>query len=832
MEQRGAGDGGRKSGDPALRPGSLLLDKYLIDREIGEGGMGRVYRARDRILMRDVAIKVLSAWQDSDSAFVRFQNEARTLSRLSHPNIAKVYDFGVSPAGEPFMVIELVEGMTLAELLDSEPDLPLADCLELLAQVAEALASAHRSGVIHRDVKPTNVLIKEAEDGSISARVIDFGIAKRSAGEQSLTRAGAVLGSPFYMSPEQAGAKEVTASSDIYSFGCVLFRAVAGRPPFSGATAVETLSMHLNSPPPSLRESVDFELPDELCDLVARLLAKDPRDRPESFDEVVAILRELTVEDDSGPADEKPGMVTAIFQLPAEKRRSFLIPVLVTTVICIAFVLIPIAQTIFYKPPPSPVSQTRMPGGDCLAVIEDLSDLSFEAVREGANTLDLEDSARQITDKQMEKAPASTSVIKVRLIDKIYITDRSVKALSRYPGTEELYLRGSKKIHALTGIENLPLIRLLDLGSLELAPEAFERIKSLKNLEDIRLSRTNITAAQVEDLLRAIPTLCRLELYDCPNIKLDDIARLGVAFPKVACEPDSFNDLTARFNQYIDDGQYEKALVTARKNNALLIRQKHPVPFKLGISFEQIGRAEQGLGHSKKAEEAYRQGFSIARQAEEHELMASASSRLYWLFRPAGRIDEAELAALEGVKAMEPLGDRSLPERIQWYRVLACHARERGDKAKAQRFFADAISLGGKLLPIEDALSATGAARVADCYRYLDRLTEAELWVGRALAILARVDPKEPEARNNACEAYVIACHLRLLKGDLEGALALNDACLELVRRSSAAYPGMSVLLGQRLNILNGLGREKEARAIQAEIESLAGGNKKIPRGR
>lgn len=832
MEQKGAGDGGMESGDAALRPGSLLLDKYLIDREIGEGGMGRVYRARDQILMRDVAIKVMSALQDSDSAFIRFQNEARTLSQLSHPNIAKVYDFGVSPAGEPFMVIELVEGMTFAELLDSEPDLPLCDCLELLAQVAEALASAHRTGVIHRDVKPTNVLIKEADDGSLSARVIDFGIAKRSAGEQSLTRAGAVLGSPLYMSPEQAGGAEVTARSDMYSFGCVLFRAVAGRPPFAGATAVETVSMHLDSPPPSLQESVDFELPEELCDLVARLLAKDPGDRPERFDEVVGILRELSVEDDPEPVDEKPGMVTAFFQLPAEKKRSFLIPIVVTTAICIALVFIPIAQTIFYKPPPAPVRPVQTPGGDYLKEIEDISDFSFDAVRSGSSTLDLGDAARQIRDEEMESAPDSPDVIDVSLVGKIHITDRSVQALSRYPNTTRLYLRGSKRIHSLTGIENLAQIRLLDLGNLELAPEAFERIKSLRHLETISLSRTNATVAQVEDLLRRIPTLCRLELYDCPNIKLEDIMRLNADFPKVAFEPDSFNDLTTRFDQDLVAGQYEKALATARKNNALLIRQTSPSPVKLGISYRQIGFAEKKLGHMKKAEEAFRQVFSTAGKTGEYQLMADASSDLYWLFRPAGQIDKAEIAALEGIKALEPLGDRSLPERIQWYRVLGTHARDRNDKAKAQKFFSDAIALGGKLLPIEDVPSATAAARVADCYRYLDRLAEAELWVGRALPILARVNPRDQEARNDACEAHVIACHLRLLKRDFEGALALNDVCLDLVRRSSAPYPGMSVLLGQRHMILNGLGREKEARAVQEEIESLSGGNNKIPRGR
>ncbi|MCA9804191.1 MAG: protein kinase [Cyanobacteria bacterium HKST-UBA02] len=818
-----------ESDDSALRPGSLLLDKYLIDREIGEGGMGRVYRARDQILMRDVAIKVLGALQDSDSAFVRFQNEARTLSQLSHPNIARVFDFGISPGGEPFMVIELVEGESLGELLDNEPDFPLADRLELLAQVAEALASAHRHGVIHRDIKPANVLIKHESDGTLSARVIDFGIAKRSSGEQSLTRAGSVLGSPLYMSPEQAGGGEVTAKSDMYSFGCMVFRAVAGRPPFTGATAVETMAMHQGKAPPSLHDAVDYKLPESLCDVVSSLLAKDPRERPGSFEEVAETLRDPGNENQQQLLEEKPGVVTAIFHLPAEKRRSFLIPLSVITAVLIVLISIPIYQAVLYKPPPAPVRQSKIGSGEYLDKIEDLADLSFEAVREGANELDLGDSARQIRDKNMETAPPSSHVIEVRLTDKLYLTDRSIEALSRYPNTARLFLRGSKKIHSLTGIENLSRLVFLDLGDLHLSPEAFERIESLSLLETISLNRTNVTPAQVEELLRSLPSLSRVELRDCPDIKLEDIIRINTAYPKVAFEPDSFNDLTTRFDQYIIAGKYDKALVTARKNNALLVRQRSPVPFKLSITFKQIGIAEQNLGHLKKAEEAYRQTFSVAKQAKEPMVMADACSSLYWLFRPAGQIDRAEQAALEGIKAMEPLGDRTLPERIQWYRVLGCHARDRGEKLKAQKFFEDAIALGGKLLPLEDVPSAVAASRVADCYRYLDRLTEAELWVGRALPILTKINPKDQGALNDACEAFVLACHLRQLRKDPEGALAINDACLELARKSPTPYSGMSVILGQRLNIMNGLGREKEARAIQGEIDSLPGGNNKIP---
>jgi eukaryotic-like serine/threonine-protein kinase len=263
--------------------GHVLADRYELGPVLGQGGMARVHQGLDRQLGRQVAIKVLAPPFDRDREFVeRFRREARAAAGLSHPNVVAVFDSG-SDDGTHFIVTELVEGETLADRLRRDGPMPPADAVAVAVDIARALAAAHTRGLIHRDIKPGNVML--LPDGRV--KVVDFGIA-RAAGSDTLTNTGVVLGSTAYLSPEQAGGQPVDERADLYSLGCVLYEMLTGHVPFRADTPIATMYRHVNedAPPPSTIAPVQPELED----VVMRCLEKDPKRRFASAAELEAAL--------------------------------------------------------------------------------------------------------------------------------------------------------------------------------------------------------------------------------------------------------------------------------------------------------------------------------------------------------------------------------------------------------------------------------------------------------------------------------------------------------------------------------------------------------------
>ena len=251
-------------------------DSFLIERLLGRGGMGSVYLAREPALDRLVAIKVLPPERAQSSDLrERFRREARTAAQLSHPNIVPLLTFGEDD-GLMYFVMGYVEGEALSTRVQREGRLQAAEAVRILSELAEALGYAHGRGVVHRDVKPENILLEQPKG---VVRLTDFGVAKGLASPSSLTTEGAVIGTPHYMSPEQAsGRTDVDTRSDIYSMGALAFTLFTGRPPFTGRTASEILRQHLSREVPRLRDQAP-ELPAALDEAVRRCLAKDPSAR-------------------------------------------------------------------------------------------------------------------------------------------------------------------------------------------------------------------------------------------------------------------------------------------------------------------------------------------------------------------------------------------------------------------------------------------------------------------------------------------------------------------------------------------------------------------------
>jgi predicted Ser/Thr protein kinase len=297
------------TGPPASHAGEKL-GSYRLEELIGAGGMGEVYRARDERLDRTVAVKVLPrSFVASPERVRRFEREAHAASTINHPHIAAIYDVGCEN-GLHFIAMEYVEGQGLSAWLVRE-GLALADVLLVMEQVADALAGAHQAGVLHRDVKPANVMV--SRNGY--AKLLDFGLAKVS-GESGefggsdvasvLSRSGIVLGTLAYMSPEQARGHKLDRRTDIFSFGVVLYEAVAGRPPFAGESGVEAVSAVLRDDPiPSLSDHPG--VPSDLVRLIAKALQKDPARRYQSMDDLLVDLRALRRAVEAGQADAGEG---------------------------------------------------------------------------------------------------------------------------------------------------------------------------------------------------------------------------------------------------------------------------------------------------------------------------------------------------------------------------------------------------------------------------------------------------------------------------------------------------------------------------------------------
>jgi len=255
----------------------VLDGRYALIERIASGGMGEVWRGTDQILGRPVAVKLLAAVHASDALFrARFRAEARYAAALSHPGIARVFDYGEhSPLGGPYLVMELVNGEPLSAILERVGRLAPEITLDIVAQAARALDAAHQAGIVHRDIKPGNLLIMA--DGT--TKITDFGIAKaREAQAANLTATGIVMGTALYVSPEQATGATVTGSSDVYSLGVVAYECLTGQPPFIAEQPLTIAIMHKHDPVPPLPPDV----PKPVCDLVYAMLAKTPEGRPES----------------------------------------------------------------------------------------------------------------------------------------------------------------------------------------------------------------------------------------------------------------------------------------------------------------------------------------------------------------------------------------------------------------------------------------------------------------------------------------------------------------------------------------------------------------------
>ena len=305
--------------------GQLVADKYEVIDKLGEGGMGTVYRARQRPIDRLVAVKVLLGKLAEDEVAVkRFEQEARAVSKMQHPNTVTIFDYGQTIDGRLYLVMEFLKGQTLTDLLRRDGPLAAAVTIHIIRQVCASLGDAHAAGIIHRDLKPDNIFLTDVGADPNFVKVLDFGVAKLADNEAAatLTQTGMIFGTPKYMSPEQAEGKPIDFRADIYAIGVVMYELLTARPPFLADTAVALLLKHISQPPPAFTKiRPDLNVPPRLEAITMKALAKDPDQRYLTVEDLAHDLGDCLKEMTTGVV-QIPGVATQPFrpegQLPTE----------------------------------------------------------------------------------------------------------------------------------------------------------------------------------------------------------------------------------------------------------------------------------------------------------------------------------------------------------------------------------------------------------------------------------------------------------------------------------------------------------------------------------
>ncbi len=330
----------------SVSPGDVVSERYEIEREIGRGGMATVYLARDLFHESRVAVKVLSRELAPFLGSERFIREIRITARLQHPNILPIFDSG-EIHGVPYYVMPYVEGMSLAERLEKEGELPLEEALDIACEIADALAAAHAAGFVHRDVKPGNILLAgypvtgRRSSGGYHAMLADFGIARTVTGAavgDRLTATGVTLGTAHYMSPEQSASDKVDGRSDIYSLGCVLYEMLAGQPPFTGSSAKSIIARHLVDPVPSLH-TVRTAVGPRVESVIVKAMAKSPADRFADADAFKEAIERLEAGDRSGAFGQQTAADTNAEKSRKLYRRVRAVSAAVATALVLAVIL-------------------------------------------------------------------------------------------------------------------------------------------------------------------------------------------------------------------------------------------------------------------------------------------------------------------------------------------------------------------------------------------------------------------------------------------------------------------------------------------------------------
>lgn len=553
---RSPADSSRSPVDSSLTfdPADFPLERYRPIRALGTGTAGRVYLCEDQKLYKEVAVKVLRAVDGEQ--LMAFQQEAKSTCKLTHPNIVRVFDFGATTNGTPYMVMEFFDGTSLDKLIESDGPLEVERAAQIFCQVADALAVAHQNGVFHRDLKTSNILISNDDGASLSrsqganhvdVRLIDFGIASMKPAEESLVVQGTtIVGTPNYMSPDQCLGRNYDARSEVYSLGCVIFESLTGSPPFVADTALETISKHANEAPPRLFDLRRFHgTACEFEQIVARCLEKHPDDRYQSMNELSSDLHSILHSELPPPSSD---IIVGYIKGGAVRDRTLILVMFALIFFCAALWLAYLqidkifANRSVTPSIPSPTAAVQ----DFHTLLEEnkfafLKDTDGKLICTG-NTLvgdaDLKDLSTQTTLKDLRlssspnvKGPGLASLVGLPierlLLSHTSLDDSGMFYISQMRRLQYLDVSGCQSVSS-RGFEMLYAIPLSKLyaARADVDDRDLAALASIQTLTLIDLAENHkITAAGIKSL-RALPGLIDLEL-SCDSWGTDEFEALS-----------------------------------------------------------------------------------------------------------------------------------------------------------------------------------------------------------------------------------------------------------------------------------------------------------------
>lgn len=487
-----------------------LPDRYKILDELGAGGMGTVYKVFDSILDKVFALKVLRFdARSSPNEALRFQKEAKAAGNLVHKNIMKVIDFGVTSDEIPYMVLEFLEGQTLKDLILEEGPLPIDRAIPMISQIVSALECAHSQGVVHRDLKSHNIMVCESGADQPIVKLYDFGIAQISINNMTLTAPNAIVGTPVYMSPEQAQGGKVDHRTDIYSLGCVLFEMLTGEPPFKGESSLELLDQHINRPAQLIGKIIPALSGHVLEEVVQRCLEKKPHNRFQDAGEILQQMNSLVLKSETPLEVAPPKTGNANPELRAVAGVAVALLILFGLAL---FITLKVITPLKDEPVSSTSPIAPAPALDRSIDLEKELDPKYHMID---TTLDLKQS--QYADEVLSKIAQSTVKVKRVLLDHATISDKGMAALAM--------LKSVKRIEAdgLTGVTAGGISKLKKLSSLEtlhlqnfLVPDpAFDIVGDLKGLKEF------VGTDFDEHRFQVISKLPDLELFRVENVVAD-----------------------------------------------------------------------------------------------------------------------------------------------------------------------------------------------------------------------------------------------------------------------------------------------------------------------
>ncbi|MBI1269839.1 protein kinase [bacterium] len=538
----------------------IIENRYKLERKIGSGGISTVYVAKDLILKREIALKVLKPDKLKDEHLVRLHREAKAICQLKHSNIIDVYDFIITGDNIPVLAMEFVKGRELFEIVEQTGPLSQDKAIPIFLQLANALAYAHARKILHRDLKPQNVLIENLEEESPRVKIFDFGIAKISdIDDDSITRSGFIVGTPAYMSPEQAKNESVDARSDIYSLGCLMFFTLTGKPPFKGGNMVETLNMQIKARAPKLKElNSSKSYSEEIEALVAKCLMKAPEDRFPSMEELEKALKKITY-GEAPAADQEltPEAIPSIdSSIKDSSTRSDTGPKRLFEIAALILLgLLLISPALYFM---------------------------FFSKQDGK--------PKTLKSAELRKLLRTNGITKVRKNAHIWykvegrLTDSQIRVLNRIKPVRLELAHARFDTQQLESLKDFPLV-ILDLRGTDITDEGIEKLRSIKTLRTLVLEDCQKIGHRG---FKALSGFENLELLSLKNTKVSDVdveALLPLKEMKLLYISKS-NDITDRAVDTVL--QFEKLLSlriggTALTKEGIEKLQKHPNLSFLGL---------------------------------------------------------------------------------------------------------------------------------------------------------------------------------------------------------------------------------------------------------